>query len=98
VTTLIATVVPVWRPGDGEWGELAACKDHPDPDIWHADETSSNPWDIAAKEEARRICKTMCLVRAECLAYALRTGQRTGFWGGLSPRELTKLRRELGRR
>jgi hypothetical protein len=37
-------------------------------------------------EEAKRICSA-CLVRAECLRYALELGIRDGVWGGLSPQE-----------
>lgn len=40
---------------------------------------------------AKKICAS-CDVRAECLEYALRTGQDDGIWGGKSSRELRKLR------
>jgi WhiB family redox-sensing transcriptional regulator len=40
---------------------------------------------------AKLVCRG-CEVRAECLAYALRTEQRFGVWGGTSDRE----RRLLG--
>ena len=93
MTTLIAAAIPVWKPDDFHWGDLAACDSHPDPDIWHADETSSAAWDVEAKEEAKKICTTMCLVRGDCLAYAMRTRQSTGIWGGLGPRERTRLPR-----
>lgn len=98
MTTLIATTIPVWKPDEGNWAELAACHGHPEPDMWHADETSNNPWHLAAKAEAKQICKTQCLVRAECLAYAVRTREATGIWGGLGPRERTRLRNRIGRR
>lgn len=96
---MIATTIPVREPGEGHWGELAACNGHPDPNIWHADETSAASWDVTGKAEAKRICKTLCLVRSDCLAYAVRTRQMTGIWGGLGPRERTRLRNRLaGRR
>lgn len=95
MTTLIATVIPVYDPDAFHWTELAGCLGHPDPDIWHADETSSDGWDKGAKAEAKKICTTMCLVRADCLRYALASRQMTGIWGGLGPRERTSLRRRL---
>ncbi|NLT26396.1 MAG: WhiB family transcriptional regulator [Microbacteriaceae bacterium] len=43
--------------------------------------------------DAKAICQT-CLVRAECLQYALDNDERFGIWGGLSERERRKLRRQ----
>lgn len=40
---------------------------------------------------AKRVCGS-CDVTAQCLAYALRTGQADGIWGGLSARQRAKLR------
>lgn len=40
--------------------------------------------------EAKAVCAE-CLVRAECLDYALETGQRFGVWGGMSERERRRL-------
>jgi hypothetical protein len=95
VTTTTAPVIGEYNPDDLDFGDQVACHGHPDPDIWHADETSKDPWHREAKVEAKRICMTQCGVRAECLQYALVTRQRTGIWGGLGPRERT---RELRRR
>ena len=41
----------------------------------------------------KRVCRA-CEVRAECLEYALDTGQAYGIWGGLSERERRALKRE----
>ena len=43
-------------------------------------------------EAAKRVCAA-CDVTAECLAYALRTGQDEGIWGGLSRMERRALSR-----
>ena len=43
-------------------------------------------WDQAA--EAKAVCAG-CLVRRECLAFALRTRQVHGIWGGLTEEERT---------
>ncbi|HEV3067797.1 MAG TPA: WhiB family transcriptional regulator [Streptosporangiaceae bacterium] len=40
--------------------------------------------------EAKAICAT-CRVRRECLAFALRTGQIHGIWGGTTEHERTGL-------
>lgn len=47
------------------------------PDVWFA---ASSP---AATRQAVAACKG-CDVLAQCAAYALRTGQRYGVWGGMS--------------
>ena len=39
---------------------------------------------------AKAVCGT-CEVRQECLAFALRTGQRYGIWGGYAARHLPKM-------
>jgi len=41
--------------------------------------------------EAKRIC-TGCVVRDDCLEWALANGERYGIWGGLSGRERRRLR------
>lgn len=50
-----------------------------DPDLFFPDSGQS-------AEPAKRICRR-CPVRAECLEYALRHGERFGVWGGLSERQ-----------
>lgn len=37
-------------------------------------------------------CQLLCPVQEQCLAYALETDQRFGVWGGLTERDLSKLR------
>lgn len=41
---------------------------------------------------AKRVCSG-CLVRDECIAFALEMGERFGVWGGTSERERRRLRR-----
>lgn len=59
-----------------------------DPEAWFANQAQS-----ASREtqNAKRLCKT-CPVQNECLAYALANAELQGIWGGLTPRERTKLR------
>ena len=42
--------------------------------------------------DARAVC-AQCVVREECLSYALQTGERFGIWGGTSERQRKKMRR-----
>lgn len=61
-----------------------------DPDTWWpTSEATNGPEAIKAK----RYCE-ICPARTDCLAYALRTGQEWGVWGGLTGRE----RRALAKR
>ena len=47
-------------------------------------------------EKARQVCGE-CLVRAECLEFALDTNQDSGIWGGLSEEERRVIRRQRAR-
>ena len=47
----------------------------------------------ASTRTAKAICRE-CPVRAECLEFALRSGEKFGIWGGLSERERRRVRRE----
>ena len=47
----------------------------------------------ASTREAREICRG-CVVRMDCLEYALANGEKFGIWGGLSERERRRLRRQ----
>lgn len=67
---------------DMPWAVDAACAET-DPEAWFPEKGGST-------REAKAICAE-CLVRAECLDYALETRQRFGVWGMRSERE----RREL---
>ena len=76
-----------------EWAEEAQCRgmDHK---IFFPDERG------AAVRRVRRIAKSICMqcvVRAECLEYALTTNQTEGIWGGLDEKERKKYQRRLRR-
>jgi len=70
-----------------DWMANAACATT-NPDAWFP-ESGESP------RPAIRIC-TSCEVRTQCLQYALDNGEYWGTWGGLTARELRKLRHELG--
>ena len=48
--------------------------------------------DIEGAEAAKAVCAG-CVVRAECLEFAIATSERDGIWGGLSGRERRQLKR-----
>jgi WhiB family redox-sensing transcriptional regulator len=45
-----------------------------------------------SSREAKEVCRG-CVVRQECLEYAIACGEKFGIWGGMSERERRKLRR-----
>jgi len=73
---------------EDQWRSLAACLSA-DPDLFFP--VSSSGHSMAQEAEAKAIC-TGCQVRRECLAFALRTHQAHGVWGGLSEQERYRAR------
>ncbi|MER7046737.1 WhiB family transcriptional regulator [Streptomyces jumonjinensis] len=67
---------------DLDWKQSALCA-RIDPDAWYPDGGTVPGW-------VRETC-ARCLVRAECLAYALERRERHGVWGGLSGAERRRL-------
>jgi WhiB family redox-sensing transcriptional regulator len=47
----------------------------------------------ASTKEAKAVCRG-CIVREDCLEYALANGEKFGIWGGLSERERRRIRRQ----
>ena len=72
-----------------DWVHVARCKDE-DPELFFPIGTSG-PAAIQI-EMAKEIC-CQCIVRAECLEWALSTNQDAGVWGGLSEDERRAVRR-----
>jgi WhiB family transcriptional regulator, redox-sensing transcriptional regulator len=75
-----------------DWRHRAACRDV-DPELFFPAADPGKP--LGAKQLAlpKAVCRR-CPVKADCLAWALVTGQDAGVWGGLCAEE----RRELKRR
>ncbi|GHB15427.1 hypothetical protein GCM10018777_56860 [Streptomyces albogriseolus] len=84
-----ATLVPA---DSGDWRDDAACRVHPEPDLWHPASTrgKAHQWQVA---EAKQVCLTRCAVREQCLQYALDQRLDEGVWGGLSEQERRRLHR-----
>lgn len=67
------------------WMERAKCR-AADPEVFYPDHSEGG-------RAAKGVCRS-CPVVAQCLAYALRTSERHGVWGGMTYSE----RVNLGRR
>lgn len=66
------------------WLKDAACKEH-DPGLWFPSTGQGSGRAIEACER--------CLVRSECLDYAMGDPSLKGVWGGTSAQQRAKLRR-----
>ena len=78
-------VVPV--EGELAWQVDALCA-QTDPEAFFPEKGGST-------RDAKRVCAA-CLVRQDCLDYAMDNDERFGIWGGLSEQERRRLRRERG--
>ena len=77
-----------------DWRSLGACRQE-DPELFFP-VAQAGPG-LVQLNKARAIC-ARCEVRAECLSFALETGQDHGVWGGKSEDERRALRRARLRR
>ena len=66
------------------WQRKANCMGV-DPDLFFPERGAST-------REAKEVCRG-CVVRLECLEYALANGEKFGIWGGMSERERRRIRR-----
>ena len=69
---------------DRSWQDNANCLGV-DPDLFFPERGAST-------REAKEVCRA-CIVRVECLEYALGNGEKFGIWGGMSERERRRIRR-----
>jgi WhiB family transcriptional regulator, redox-sensing transcriptional regulator len=77
-----------------EWRAAGACLTA-DPDLFFPISTGG----VGVKQVARaqQICAG-CRVQRECLDFAMRSGELHGFWGGTTPEERIRQRREQAAR
>ncbi len=47
----------------------------------------------ASTREAKEVCRG-CVVKDDCLEFALANGEKFGIWGGMSERERRRIRRQ----
>ena len=67
------------------WQDYANCLGV-DPDLFFPERGAST-------REAKEVCRG-CVVREECLEYALANGEKFGIGGGMSERERRRIRRQ----
>jgi WhiB family redox-sensing transcriptional regulator len=75
---------PDQSPDERSWHDQANCLGV-DPDLFFPERGAST-------REAKEVCRG-CVVREDCLEYALSNGEKFGIWGGMSERERRRLRR-----
>ena len=74
----------LYRRPERDWQSRANCMGV-DPDLFFPERGAST-------REAKEVCRG-CVVRENCLEYALANGEKFGIWGGLSERERRRVRR-----
>ena len=72
-----------------DWVHYARCRDE-DPELFFPVGTTGP---AAMQVDAAKLVCADCIVRHECLEWAMATGQDAGVWGGLSEDERRSLRR-----
>jgi WhiB family redox-sensing transcriptional regulator len=80
---------PTASQAEEAWRDQALCA--------QTDPESFFPEKGCSSREAKKVC-VECVVKAECLQYALDHDERFGIWGGLSERERRRLRRAYASR
>ena len=73
------------EPEDQSWQDFANCLGV-DPDLFFPERGAST-------KEAKEVCRG-CVVREDCLEYALANGEKFGIWVGMSERERRRIRRQ----
>jgi WhiB family transcriptional regulator, redox-sensing transcriptional regulator len=73
-----------WDIQKPTWQRSANCLGV-DPDLFFPERGGST-------REAKEVCRG-CVVREQCLQFALENGEKFGIWGGMSERERRRLRR-----
>ena len=66
------------------WQRQANCMGV-DPDLFFPERGAST-------REAKEVCRG-CVVRQDCLEFAIANGEKFGIWGGMSERERRRVRR-----
>jgi WhiB family redox-sensing transcriptional regulator len=74
---------------DAPWMAQADCRTH-EPEVFFPEQ---GPWMLSEIAEAKRICGG-CIVRGECLEYALSNNIEYGVWGGLTRNERKALKKQ----
>lgn len=81
---------------ENDWRNQAACRGM-DPDTFFSHDNGENKPDRDDREDTAKAVCAGCVVRLECLEYALTAGERYGIWGGLNELERRALQRRRDR-
>ncbi len=79
-----ASTLQPFDPDETPWRKEANCRGL-DPDLFYPERGVST-------REAKEVCRG-CVVREECLEFALANGEKFGIWGGKSERERRRIRK-----
>jgi WhiB family transcriptional regulator, redox-sensing transcriptional regulator len=71
---------------DPTWREQAACLEFPAVLFFGQDDSEPQAERRVREQQAKRVCAG-CIVREECLEFALSTREPYGIWGGLTEAE-----------
>lgn len=75
------------------WAELAECRDFPNPDVFFPEKGGE---DQQLQIKVGKLLCSICVVREQCLDYALTHDEGYGIWGGSTPRQRSIIRGERG--
>jgi WhiB family transcriptional regulator, redox-sensing transcriptional regulator len=81
--------LPAPRTEDWEWQMRGACRGLDSSTFFHP-ENERGPSRARRERAAKQVCAT-CPVTQSCLAWALRTREPYGVWGGMSTEERTQM-------
>ena len=85
VTEVLMALYDETETEEKSWQDFANCLGV-DPDLFFPERGAST-------REAKEVCRG-CVVREDCLEYALQNGEKFGIWGGMSERERRRIRRQ----
>lgn len=80
----MALAASIFEGPDRSWQARANCMGV-DPELFFPERGAST-------REAKAVCRG-CVVREDCLEYAIANGEKFGIWGGMSERERRRVRR-----
>ena len=80
---------------DVEWSTAACRENNVDPETFFPT-GREDQWDTALVALAKAYCNR-CQIRVQCLAWANSSGQANGIWGGQTPQERAKAKRDAVR-
>lgn len=88
------TSSPAYGSPLGDWRARAQCCGENATYFFPPNHFERKPEKDAREAVARTACRS-CVVRPECLSYALRAGESHGIWGGLNELQRSRLRRRV---